>query len=268
MKIEAVATDLDGTLLNSDHKISDYNKRVLNKVSELGIPVIIATGRLYTSLYKYKQELGLLTPVVCYNGAMVVDGKTDKKIYDVTLDKEIVREVVAIARQEDVHLNLFHGAEWYIEATRQEVETYKHTSGLEYHMIDKSDFPNLEVNKMMFVGEHGRLKEIEAILEAKFGKNIYKAFSRPHFLEILDKNVSKGYALVNTLTHMGINKENVIAFGDAENDIEMITGVGIGVAMENGCDKLKAAAKYTAISNNDDGVGVFLNNILKLNISK
>lgn len=264
MKIEAVATDLDGTLLNSEHKISEYNKKVLRKVTEIGIPVIIATGRIYTSLYKYKAELDLKTPVVCYNGAMVVDGMTDEKIYDVVLDKEIVKEIVNIARTENVHLNLFHGSEWYIEQTREEVETYKNTSGLEYHLLNEDDFENKLVNKLMFVGENQKLLQIEKILNEKFGNRIYKAFSRPYFLEVLDKNVSKGVSLLEVLKRMNINKENVIAFGDAENDAEMIEGVGMGIAMANASDKLKSKAKHVADTNDNDGVGRFLNEYLKL----
>ena len=204
MKIEAIATDLDGTLLNCEHKISEYNKRVLKKVVEMGIPVIIATGRLYTSLYKYKEELDLKTPVVCYNGAMVVDGATDEKIYDVLVESDIVRGVIELARSENVHLNLFNGGEWYIERTREEVETYHNTSGLEYHLLPSEKFENIPVNKMMFVGENEKLLWIDAILNEKFGNRIYKAFSRPYFLEILDKSVSKGNALMNVLKKLKI----------------------------------------------------------------
>lgn len=266
MKIEAVATDLDGTLLNCEHKISEYNKLVLKKITEMGIPVIIATGRLYTSLYKYKQELDLKTPVVCYNGAMVVNGATDEKIYDVLLESDIVKEIIGIARAENIHLNLFHGAEWYIESTREEVETYKNTSGLEYHLLTAENFENKPVNKLMFVGENSKLLKIEAILNERFGDRIYKAFSRPHFLEILNKNVSKGFALLETLKTMNINKENVIAFGDAENDAEMVAGVGIGVAMGNASEGLKSKAKYVADTNDNDGVGKFLNEYLNLGL--
>ena len=157
MKLRAVAIDLDGTLLNSNHEISEFNMNVIEKLKREGVMVMISTGRLYSSLYKYKEKLNLDTPVICYNGAKVVDGKNDETIFEVNLKEEIVKYIVETARKHDVHLNLFQEEKWYVECKRDEVDKYAASSGLKYHLINFDDLNKVKVTKAMYVGEHEKL---------------------------------------------------------------------------------------------------------------
>lgn len=258
MKIKAVAIDLDGTLLNSNHEISDFNLSVIEEMKKRGILVMISTGRIYTSLYKYKERLNLETPVICYNGAKVVDGKSDETIFEINLNEETVKKIVDIARKNDVHLNLFQEEKWYVECRRDEVEKYAASSGLKYHLIDFDLLKKIKVTKAMFVGENEKLKEIEKEVAEKIGNEVYTAFSKPYFFEILNKDVSKGKALKAVIEKYGILKEETAAFGDGYNDSEMLEFAGIGVVMGNAPEELKKKFKNIADTNDNDGVGKYL----------
>ncbi len=263
MKLRAVAIDLDGTLLNSNHEISEFNMNVIEKLKREGVMVMISTGRLYSSLYKYKEKLNLDTPVICYNGAKVVDGKNDETIFEVNLKEEIVKYIVETARKHDVHLNLFQEEKWYVECKRDEVDKYAASSGLKYHLINFDDLNKVKVTKAMFVGENEKLKEIEKVIKESMGEEVYMAFSKPYFLEILDKKVSKGEALKTILERYNIAKEDTAAFGDGYNDAEMLNYAGIGVVMGNAPDDLKKKFQNIAETNDNDGVGKYLLKIIE-----
>ncbi|OQY09678.1 MAG: hypothetical protein B6I28_02560 [Fusobacteriia bacterium 4572_132] len=268
MKIKGVAIDLDGTLLNSNHKISTYNKKVLKKLKKKGIKIMIATGRTYESLYKYKEELDLNSPVICYNGAKVMNGKTDEEILEILLKNKCVEKMIKIARKFNVHLNLFAEKKWYVEEKREEVELYEKISGLKYHLIDFNELDDKNIIKAMYVGEHEKLLKVEKELEQKIGNEIYKAFSRTFFLEVLALNVSKGNTVIKVMEMEGIKAEEIMAFGDGFNDLEMLEKVGIGVVMENAPLELKEKISKKAKSNDEDGVGVYLNKYFDLEIEK
>lgn len=263
MKLRAVAIDLDGTLLNSNHEISEFNMNVIEKLKREGVMVMISTGRLYSSLYKYKEKLNLDTPVICYNGAKVVDGKNDETIFEVNLKEEIVKYIVETARKHDVHLNLFQEEKWYVECKRDEVDKYASSSGLKYHLINFDDLNKVKVTKAMFVGENEKLKEIEKVIKESMGEEVYMAFSKPYFLEILDKKVSKGEALKTILERYNIAKEDTAAFGDGYNDTEMLNYAGMGVVMGNAPEDLKNKFQNIADTNDNDGVGKYLLKIIE-----
>lgn len=262
MAIKLIAVDLDGTLLNSNHEISDYNYSVIKEAERRGIAVVISTGRLYSSLYKYKEKLNLKTPVICYNGAKVVDGRDDSTIFERTIDEDVVKKVIKIAREKDVHLNLFQDEKWYVECRRDEVETYRNSSGLSYHLADFDKMEKLNVTKLMFVGENGILKEIEKIVKTELGNFVYTAFSKPYFFEILDCKVSKGEALKKIAEQYEIRREEIMAFGDGYNDIEMLQYAGLGVAMGNAPEEMKEMFENIAETCDNDGVGKFIENYI------
>ena len=121
--IKAVMLDLDGTLLNNDHRISDTNKKVLKKLENKGIKIFLATGRSYESMRSYHEELNLTTPAICYNGAKIIYPNGNEKEYPV---KEIpLKTLIEIAREYKTHLNLYQHEIWYSEnITNEETELY------------------------------------------------------------------------------------------------------------------------------------------------
>lgn len=263
-KIEAIVLDLDGTLLTSDRKISDKTKEILYKFKEKGTEIIIATGRTYTSLRDYKLMLGVDTPIVCFNGAKVVDGVTEKIIFEYPVEEVEVKKLIELSRETGIHLNLYQDEVWYVESEGEETDIYKKISELDYEYKNFDEFEHYNMTKALFVGENEKLKELEKRINEELGSNINKAFSKLFFLEIFNNKVNKGETLKRLFDMHNINIENVIAFGDGMNDLEMLNVVGEGVVMANAPEELKKSVKSgkTCGSNDEDGIGNYLEQYL------
>jgi len=266
MDIKAIVTDLDGTLLNEKKEISKYNKKVISKLLEKGIDVYIATGRIYKSMKRYKEELNIQNECICYNGAMIVDGKNDEIIYEVTLKEDVSKKIIDIARKRDIHLNIFQNELWYVEKENEISKMYKTTSGLDYIVKNFDEFENYNFTKVMYIAENAKLKEIENEIKNIMGDKIYSAYSRAIYFEVLNKGISKGHALSMLMEKKGIKKENILALGDAYNDVEMLETAGVSVIMENAEEELKKRFDHIAPSNEESGLGRFLNEFFKLGL--
>ena len=261
--IKGIALDLDGTLLNSEKKISNYNKKIIKQVVASGVTVVIATGRVYEALLSFQEELELKTPIVCYNGAVIID-ENGRKIFSKNLERDDTKKLINIARENNIHLNLFKDDKWYVEKEREEVVSYKKLSGLDYIVKDFDEFEELNPIKLMYISDHKKLLNIEKEVDEKLNDSVYRAFSKPYFLEVLHKEVSKGKSIMGLFEKMGFHKDEIMAFGDGFNDYEMLTLVGHGVVMANAPIELKEKIGREALSNDEDGVGRYLANFFNL----
>ncbi|OQY43006.1 MAG: hypothetical protein B6227_00380 [Fusobacteriia bacterium 4572_74] len=259
--IKAVMLDLDGTLLDNLHKISDTNKEILKKLEDKGIKIFLATGRSYESMRSYHEELNLTTPAICYNGAKIIHHNGSEKEYPVK--EKSLKILIEIAREYKTHLNIYQHEIWYSEnITNKETEIYKDISGLEPVKKDFDRLDEMFSTKVLYIGEHENLLKIEKDIKDRLGDGIHTTFSKPFFLEILDRNVNKGTAMKNIMEEENISLSQVIAFGDGLNDKEMLETAGVGVAMDGAFEELKQVADHVTISNNESGVGEFLKKYL------
>ncbi|NLK62576.1 MAG: HAD family phosphatase [Fusobacteria bacterium] len=265
-KIKAIFIDLDGTLLNTEKKISELNKKVIKKLIEKGISVHIATGRSYYSMKSYKDELGLDTEIICYNGAKIIDGLTEETINEILLKEDVSKKIIEIGRKNNIHMNVFQNEKLYVENENEIIQNYKITSSINYNIKNFNTFNNYEFLKIMFIDENSILKKVEKEIRAVLSNEVYLAYSRSTYLEILDKNVSKGGAVGVVIDRRKLKKEETMAIGDAENDIEMLDIVGTPVCMGNADENIKNRYKNIAPSNDESGLGVFLNEYFKLNL--
>lgn len=261
-----VAVDLDGTLLNSDHRLSERTIATMRRLEGAGIPVVISTGRSYEGMMRFKNEIGLKNPVVCYNGAVIADGGSDRILHQWLLSADIARSALDYARERDFHLQFFRDGELYFERRREESEYYEASTGLTGHVTDFDSWDNLEVTKALMVlppsrgsGEFPELHEAKARFEALFGERLYCALSKPFYLEFINGRGSKGNALLQVCKDMGIRAEEIAAFGDGFNDLEMLEVAGISVAMSNAPEGVKDACSHvTDLNNDEDGVADFV----------
>lgn len=259
--IKAIALDLDGTLLNSNKEISTENINVLKKLYEKGINIIIVTGRTFEATKKILNLFDFPIHTICYNGAKILDSSTGKTLYELPLDDIIVKNLISVSREHNVHLNLYQDNIWFVENSSSDETLYysNHTS-----LIPKEKnfdtFNDYRMTKGLFIADNQKLHHIEDILLNKLKLDIHTTYSQNNYLEILNKDVNKGKTLLQYLKNLNINSNECIAFGDAENDIEMLQSVKYGVAMENGADSVKRSVKYITKSNNDHGIAYFLNN--------
>lgn len=265
-KPELVAVDLDGTLLNGEHKLSDKTVSVIKALDNSGIPVVISTGRSYEGMMHYKNQLNLKNPVICYNGAMIADGSADSILHQWLLPSDITKEAYMYARERGFHIQVFQDGELYFEERREESDYYEHSTGLTGRITNLDEWKNLEVTKALMImppsrvsGEFPELHEAQSYFQKKYGDRLYCALSKPYYLEFINGLGSKGNALDQLSRDMGIPREKMAAFGDGFNDLEMLDYAGISVAMSNAPQGVKERCLYTTeLSNDEDGVADFI----------
>jgi hypothetical protein len=249
-----LALDLDDTLLNDKGHISPRNSAAIRAAQARGVVVTLATGRMYRSARVFAEELGVVVPLITYNGALVKDN-AGRVYLDRPLPLTAARIALNVARKHDVHVNLFLDDELYVDRDDEWTERYRRSSGVNPHFVsDLEDVLTRAPNKVLFIAEPERLQSLRPELTARLGSEARVTSSKPTFLEIIHPEVSKRSGIEYLLAFFGICPEEAVAVGDNYNDLEMIDLAGLGVAMGNAPPEVKAKADYITASNTEDGV--------------
>jgi len=252
MDFKLIAIDLDGTLLNSDLKISPRAAAAIQAAERKGVKVTLCTGRMYVSASRYAQELGLNIPLVTYNGALVKNSLGHEVLYEKNLPLKEARYVVEVCREFDCQLNVYFEDKLYVEKGNSWAKRYANKVNVPLNEVDDLlDFLKMSPIKILAMGE----EEILHMLRKRLAdREIYITRSHSYFLEMLNPEATKGKGLAAVAENLAIDRKNIMAIGDNENDIEMFKYVGYSVAMANASDDIKSHADYVTKNNNDDGV--------------
>lgn len=256
---KVLALDMDGTLLNSDKVISKKTKEALEAAKENGVKIVLASGRPIDGLKRYLNELDLMDEnqyVLSYNGCLVQETKSENIIHEVGLTGKDLHKIYNLSVELGVNIHAFSPTRGLITPKISKyTEVESELNGIEINVVDFNSIGEDEhIIKIMFVDEAEVLdRAITKIPEEFYNKyNIVK--STPFFLELINKNANKGVGLDALAKHLNISNKEIIAVGDAGNDLEMIKYAGLGVAMGNATDEVKEAANYITKSNNEDGI--------------
>lgn len=261
--IKLIATDLDGTFLNSDSEISDYNKNVFQYLMKEGIEIILSTGRAFNGMQRYKEIINNDNYSIVSNGSMIAD-TNGNFVYNKVIDENYSKAIIDLRKKYKVYLHVYSGDKYIVSEPDFYYERYIEKENITDTIVGLENIEDFNFSKMVFIGDNDELLKLQNEIRSNF--DLHTSFSHPSFLEILAKGINKGSALKWLCEKKGINREEVIAFGDNYNDIEMIEYAGVGVAMGNAEEDVKKKADYVSLSNNEDGVGKFLNNFLNLKI--
>jgi len=226
-------------------------------VREAGIPFVIVTGRMFRSVKRYLDELGLDGHVVCYQGAVVADA-TGRFLRHVPIPLELAREAIG-AVAERYHVNCYVGDELYVAEVTEEARAYADFQQLPIHPVGNLlSWLDEPPTKLVAVGEPRAMDALELALEAHFGDRLYISKSLPHFLELAAPEVSKatGFALV--AQELGVPLGRVVAFGDGENDVELLESVGYAVAVAHAHERVLAVADLVCPPAAEEGVAQVL----------
>lgn len=268
MKYKMVCIDMDGTLIGKKRHISQKNKDVIKKAHELGVEIVVTTGRIYNNAAYFSHILGVKSPVIAANGAIVRDKDTDKIIYEGTIPSEKCLEIAEVLNRYKVSFQFYTSDTIYcsnlISKIASELFMTKQI-GYEMLKIRYVMVKNIEqwkeileknegkIDKCITLGlKPGKVKEIRKVLSEMKDISIYGSGKRS--IEINYKEVSKGNAVKSLAEYYGISADEIICIGDNENDISMIKYAGLGIAMENAIDEVKSVADYVTHSNKEDGV--------------
>ncbi|ACB08637.1 MULTISPECIES: Cof-type HAD-IIB family hydrolase [unclassified Thermotoga] len=254
--------DLDGTLLNDSLEISEKDRKVIERLSR-NCHVVFASGRMLVStLNVEKKYFGRTFPTIAYNGAMVYIPE-EGVILNEKIPPEVAKDIVEYVKQFNVHWQAYIDDVLYSEKDNEEIRGYAKHSSVEYRVEPKllELVSKVGTTKILLIDTPEKLDELKKILLEKFN-NVVKVFkSFPTYLEIVPENVDKGKALRFLRERMGWKKEEIVVFGDNENDLFMFEEAGLRVAMGNAIDKVKEAADVVTLTNNDSGVSHVLERI-------
>lgn len=260
--MEAVVLDLDGTLLNSNKKVSDRNQKSIDLLMTSGIPVIIATARPPRAVqFLLPREIQSQAIMVYYNGAMIVSeqlGLNQHFSIDSKLSSELIDYLIEMEREHWLSIEVEDT--WYSYKDLDYRSVMKVVSNPK--KIGLSEIKQLNPTKILV----SNLTSIEP-LYTKFGKkaNIIQTDSQ-QLLQIMRLNISKEYAVIEVSKILGISPENIMVFGDDFNDLGLFKLCGYPVAMGNAIDELKDLAKFIADTNDNDGVAQILEVVYGSNV--
>lgn len=264
-----IALDIDGTLLNSDKKITNEVFTSIQEAKEHGAKVVLSTGRPLPGVTPLLEELNLTDDgdyVICFNGAVVQEVKSEKVLCNLEMtvdDFNLIYDEIYKKHNTFIHINtptnLITPNE--IPGKYTELEAKLNQIPIEYKSLEDID-DRITFCKIMIVDEESKLEEIIKSIPKEFYEKFTIVRSAKFFLEFLNKDANKGNALKSLCNTVNIPIENSIAVGDEENDKHMIKYAGLGVAMGNARDSIKDIADFITTSNNDHGVANVINKFI------
>jgi Cof subfamily protein (haloacid dehalogenase superfamily) len=251
-----VAFDLDGTLLGEELLLRPRVLAAIEKMRERGVQGCIVTGRMYQAALPFVRQLQFTAPVVCYQGAAVVDPQTDDVLQDTPLPNGEALELDAYAREHGLHIQLYANDRYYCEQRNQYVALYAKISGVEPIVVPslRTQFELWDSTKAVMIAEPEVILEHLPRVQKLCGDRAYVTRSIAYFLEVMNSKVNKGKSLEIVARYLGIPMSDVLAIGDSWNDAPLLQAAGFGVAMGSAPAELRNVADAIVADVENDGV--------------
>ncbi|MPW26873.1 Cof-type HAD-IIB family hydrolase [Alkalibaculum sp. M08DMB] len=254
-----LAIDIDGTLMTfKQPQITQRVKEAIQRAKEKGTHVILISGRNYRSMNRMLQDLDIKDYGITINGGIIVDIASGENISATYLDRSVASGITSIFESEGIPYAIFAG--FYTYAPRE----HEYNNTVEYLKLeednvriydDTEEFLNtVKTNKYMGMASHEKLDKIAKLIKEQYDDYVFIEYGLREHMEIYPKTINKGIALTSLADKLSIPMEEVMAIGDAENDISMLEAAGLGVAMGNALSSVKEKADYITKSVEDDGV--------------
>ncbi|NJC26453.1 Cof-type HAD-IIB family hydrolase [Neolewinella antarctica] len=267
--IKIAFSDIDGTLLDKDRRISPATHRAVDRLTKHDIPFVLISSRMPRAMTHLQDDLGISgQPLIAYNGGLVVvDGKT---IFSRAIPIGAVATVRELNEQLSFSTSLYHADEWYVPSLDHYAKRETHNTRTEPTVRALGDTirswttRGIGAHKIMCMGEATHLDRVTRELKSRHPGSLHLYRSKDDYLEIAAASISKLTGISTLLTHHypNINLKECIAFGDNYNDIAMLAGVGTGVAVGNARPEVKAVADHIVAGNKDDGVAEGLDRLI------
>lgn len=263
MKLQLIAMDLDGTLLNDEKRISDRTKRILMEAQKQGIRLALASARPSTGLNRECEALDMKNYggiLMSYNGGRIIDAATGGILFETTMDLNTTKSVLRKLEALPVTPILDDGKIFYVESKDGYKVDYecRNNNMVCQEVGNLADFLHFPVVKILMSLDPQSLPQVQKTIAAFLPEDLTVVQTAAFYLEIIPRSIHKGQGIRDICRTLNIPKEAVIAFGDAENDIPMLREAGIGVAMGNAQSSVKAVADKVTLSNNEDGLAAAL----------
>ena len=266
-----IVTDMDGTVLGENHQITDENKNALKEAEKVGIKIVFATGRFHDSAKDHVNFLEEVMPIISSNGAIIKHPITNEVLYSNFIDRDICLKIMDIIDGYNLRYQIYTD-EKILQKYETEEEMIFMKEFIAKNFSDKTeitfkkdlreDVKNSNVLKFNIMEMENPELLNQARADLTFIKNIEITSSWKNNLEIMSEGSHKGKAIEYLSGLLGIERENIIAFGDNYNDLSMIEFAGTGVAMGNAEEEVKRIANHVTSRNEDSGVAKAINSLV------
>lgn len=227
-----IASDLDNTLLNAEHRVDALTRDTLRTLSAQGHVIALASGRHYQDIAAIRRQLEIPAWIISSNGAHVHDAE-DRLVSETLVPTELVEALVALPRPSAVRLNIYTHDRWLIDAEAPELLPLHAMSGFVYQVDDMRDLSREHVGKVLYIGEPALLEPLEREIRQRHGDELHITYSAANSLEVMKRGVNKATALSRALKALDLPVERALAFGDNFNDVEMLTLVSNAYVVSN-----------------------------------
>jgi Cof subfamily protein (haloacid dehalogenase superfamily) len=231
-------------------------REAVARMHEAGVRGCVVTGRMYRAAVTFARELGFDTPVVCFQGAAIVDPQQDEVLRDLPLDIETVAEIVDVVERDGMHLQLYRNDEYYCEQRNRFSDLYAHLSGSQPVIVEslRETFAYSPATKAVVIDDPERSAAYLDRVREQLGARVNATRSYPEFVEILNPAVDKGDALRFVAERLGIDMSEVAAIGDSWNDVALLRASSLGIAMGSAPPELREVAHRVVQDVGADGV--------------
>ena len=267
MDYKLIALDLDGTLLNDQKIITKRTKEALMAAQRAGIRLALASARPSPGLYRERDALHLQDYggiLMSYNGGRIVDAATGKVLFETAMDLEETKQVLRFLETLPVTPILDDGRQFFVtDRAGYKVDYECRNNNMVCAEVENlADFLTFAPIKILMSVQPEELPEVQCKIAAKLPQSLTVVQTAPFYLEVIPRRINKGQGIGDICAVLGLDTKQVIAFGDAENDIPMLRAAGMGVAMGNAGEAVKQAADVVTDSNNHDGIAAVIEKIL------
>lgn len=260
--IKMIVSDMDGTLLNSNKEVSRANREAIRQAQARGVKMVLATGRIFVSAKQYAKDLGLDTPIIACNGALVKNPISKEIFENKPIAKERVEDIIEVLERERVYYHFYTEKDFYTRELKytslsylqinEQVEEENRINLMVVKDLERVARETRNVMKFVIIDEDPSLmRKVREQLTQVNGIEISQSWHNN--LEVMTEGISKGDALEKVAAFYSIPPQEVLAIGDHLNDISMIKRAGYGVAMGNAEQEVRSAAVYVTTSNDEDG---------------
>ncbi|SNR77526.1 Cof-type HAD-IIB family hydrolase [Flavobacterium sp. ov086] len=258
--IKVVVSDLDGTLLNPQHKISDYTKSVFQELHNQNYLIVVATGRHHLDAMAIIEKLEVPVYLVSSNGARI-HSPNKEELFAFNLESEVVKAALNVEIDPEITVVLFKENVWQTNRISEKLNAFQEELKYRPELVDYKTLEDFGAIKIFFAhDDHEKLVVLKDAILANSSENLHHAFSLPTCLEFMDKSIDKAVAIERVLEKEGFSLEEAISFGDGFNDVQMLSLTGKGLIMGNAPALLKETLpKLEVINTNaEDGVAKYI----------
>ena len=258
-----IAADIDDTLLDPAGNLTERTRAAFKRAMEKGAYVVLASGRMFDSTRPYAEIIGVNAPVISYNGGMIYDMRAGRAQITKSISMETALGIARMAEKDGLYFQAYTEQGYFAREHTIYTQMYEDSIRVACNITGKnlSEWISGDLIKMLFIGPAENSPRIIEKFSKAFADVTFMT-SKPHYVEVVAKGVDKSSALSRVLSDLGVKPEEMIAFGDGQNDISMLNMAGKGYCMLNARPHVRAMCNLFAPSNAQDGCAQIIEELL------